>query len=165
MFWLSIILFIVLIFIFIITYIINPLEWVYMKKQNIDETSIRVISEEYVEELGIEINKPIVYRFVRYNTDKGFKEPPGTEVLLGTFHEWNGTYYINISVDLYKLSRLQEVVKHETRHMIVEYLRQEKIINLDKYTEEIASEKNNYYNDLFDCGVYLLKVKQEKERL
>lgn len=164
MFWLSIILFIILICEFVVTYIINPIEWVYMIKQNIDTASIKELSEEYVDECGITIDKPIEYRFVRYKTDKGFKEPAGTEVLLGTFHEWNGTYYINISVDLYKLSKLKEVVRHETRHMIVEYLRQEKIINLDKYTEEIAQEKNIYYNDLFDSGVYLLKVKQEKER-
>lgn len=84
-------------------------------------------------------------------------------ILLGTFHEWNNTYYINISVDLYKMESLEEIVIHETRHMVVEYLKDKKIINLVKYTEEIASKKDCYYCSLFDSGVYLLKNSQISE--
>ena len=133
-----------------------------MKVQNVNETSIKEISEIYVKSLGIKIDKPIVYRFVKYSNNSKIKSKD--EVLLGTFHKWNGTYYIDISVDLYKMSTLASVVIHETRHMIVEYLKEENIINLDKYTEEIAQEKNNYYNNLFDSGVYLLKKSQENHK-
>lgn len=96
---------------------------------------------------------PITYRFVYYK----YNETAEDELLLGTFHEWNKTYYIDISADLYKMNLLDEIVIHETRHMIVEYLKDEKIIDLTKYTEEIASQNNEYYNNLFDSGVYLLK--------
>ena len=41
--------------------------------------------------------------------------------------------------------------------MIVQELKNEKIIDLTKYTEEIAQEKNETYNDLFNRGVKLLK--------
>ena len=37
----------------------------------------------------------------------------------------------------------------------------EKIIDLTEYTEEIAQEKNETYNNLFNCGVKLLKEEQE----
>lgn len=47
--------------------------------------------------------------------------------------------------------------------MIVDYLLDEEVIDLMKYTEEIAEEKNECYNKLFDSGIYLLKEKQEKE--
>ena len=83
------------------------------------------------------------------------------KILLGTFHEWNGTYYIDISIDLHRLYSITSVVIHETRHMIVEYLRDEKIIDLMNYTEEIASEQNDHYNNLFNEGLYLLKERQK----
>lgn len=102
---------------------------------------------------------PITYRFVYYK----YNETAENEMLLGTFHEWNETYYIDISADLYKMNLLDEIVIHETRHMIVEYLKDEKIINLVKYTEEIASKKDCYYCSLFDSGVYLLKNSQTSE--
>lgn len=102
---------------------------------------------------GINIDKPIKYRYVYYKYNKNAED----DLLLGTFHEWNGTYYIDISADLYQMNLLYEVVIHETRHMVVEYLKYKNIIDLTKYTEEIASEKNNNYNNLFNCGISLLK--------
>ena len=56
---------------------------------------------------------------------------------------------------------LNDTIKHETRHLIVEYLRDEQIIDLTEYTEEIAYEKNIHYNNLFNSGVYLLKQEQK----
>ena len=47
--------------------------------------------------------------------------------------------------------------------MIVEYLKDEKIIDLTKYTEEIASQNNEYYNNLFNSGVYLLKEEENSD--
>ena len=44
--------------------------------------------------------------------------------------------------------------------MIVQELKNEKIIDLTEYTEEIAQEENEIYNDLFDSGVKLLKERQ-----
>ena len=41
-------------------------------------------------------------------------------------------------------------------------MRDKKIIDLVKYTEEIAQEKNTYYNHLFDSGIYLLKEKEKE---
>ena len=156
MFWVSIIIFMVLIFGFITTYIIDPTSSLYiLNKYKINPVSIEQTSKDYITNLGITIDKPIKYCFVRYK-NKGYKADP-EEILLGTFHEWNGAYYINISVDLYKNSRLEEIVIHETRHMVVEYLKDKKIIDLTKYTEEIAQHKNSYYNNLFDSGIYLLK--------
>ena len=122
MFWIASVLLVVLVFTIVITYIIDPTTSIYMKVQSIDETSIKEISESYVNSLGITINKPISYRFVKYQHEDSFKtrkSNPET-VLLGTFHEWNGTYYIDISVNLYHMSMLYEIVKHETRHMIVQ---------------------------------------------
>ena len=56
---------------------------------------------------------------------------------------------------------LEEIVIHETRHLVVEYLKDEKIIDLTKYTEEIAQCENSYYNNLFDSGIYLLKERDK----
>lgn len=164
MFWITVVLFVMLVFIFTITYLVDPSVCIIMKVQNVDETSIKDLSEEYVNNLGIEIDKPIVYRFVRYRSDRGFRDESGEEITLGTFHEWNGVYYIDISVDLYRLlTSLRYTVIHETRHMIVRHLKNKKIINLEKYTEEIASEEDIYYNDLFNSGIYLLKKSQEED--
>lgn len=159
MFWLSIILMIGLMIGFSVTYIIDPVKKIYMKEQSIDPASIQELSEQYMESLGVNVDKPIVYKFVRYTT-KGYD--PDEEILLGTFHEWNNTYYIAISVDLYKTASLKNTVIHETRHMLVEYMRDKKNIDLVKYTEEIAQEKNTYYNHLFDSGIYLLKEKEKE---
>lgn len=165
MFWVSIIIFMFLISSFVFTYIIDPTTTLYIKKQKIDPTIIKTISEKYVSNLGITIdNKNIEYNFVkynhyRYNHDRYNSEGEDT-ILLGTFHEWNDTYYINISLDLYNTTLLDDIVIHETRHMIVEYLKDKKIINLDKYTEEIAEGKDIYYNNLFNSGIYLLKIKE-----
>lgn len=163
MFWVALFTIFLCIFAFIFTYFIDPLSKFYMKVQDIDASSIQKISEDYVTNLGIEIDKPIVYRFVRYRFDKGYEAEEGETILLGTFHVWNNTYYIDISVDLYKTPELEHTVIHETRHMIVEYLRIKKIINLNKYTEEIAQHKSNCYNNLFNSSVELLKTQQEQE--
>lgn len=160
MFWVSILMIIGLVLGFILTYVINPTEKIYMKEQSIDPISIKDFSEHYVNFFGVKIDKPIVYRFVRYHT-RVYDE--NEEVLLGTFHEWNGTYYIDITVDLYKTSSLQRIVIHETRHMLVEYMRDKKVIDLSQYTEEIAEEKSDCYNNLFNCGMKLLKEKLDKE--
>lgn len=141
---------------FILMYIIDPVASVYTKKQSVNPASIQELSEEYVKSYGITIDKPIKYGFVRYH-DKGYNAEPEDIITLGSFHEWNDTYYINISVDLYKSPSLKRIVIHETRHMIVEYLKDRHIINLSKYTEEIAQEQNEHYNKLFDGSVYLLK--------
>jgi hypothetical protein len=159
MFWLSILLFMILIASFIITYIIDPIgNMVIEKITTLDITRIKTMSEEYISNLNIKIDKPIVYRFVEFrSTNKK------DEVLLGTFHEWNGKYYIDIRSKLVDNDELLFVtVKHETRHMIVTELYNQNILNLTKYTEEIAVEKNTHYNNLFDSGVYLLKLKQKE---
>lgn len=162
MFWIASILLIVLVFAIIVTYIIDPITSIYMKVQSIDETSIKEMSEGYVKSLGITISKPISYRFVRYQHEDGFKisKSDSETVLLGTFHEWNNYYYIDISANLYHMNMLYKIVKHETRHMIVQELKNEKIIDLTEYTEEIAQEKNEIYNNLFNYGVKLLKEEQ-----
>ena len=153
MFWLTIVLFIFLFVVFILTYFIDVTAIVNIKPQGIDTSSISEISEEYVKNLGVVINKPIKYKYVRFK----YNDKSEDEILLGTFHEWNETYYINISADLYKMDSLKEIVIHETRHMLVEFLNDENIINLIKYTEEIAQGNNTYYNNLLDSGIYLWK--------
>lgn len=163
MFWVSLIVIIFCICLFILTYCVDVIGLWNLSVQSVDSSSIQEISEEYVNSLGIEINVPIEYRFVRYLHDSGYEAEAGETIVLGTFHVWNGTYYIDISVDLYKSEELESIVIHETKHMIVEYLRENKIINLNKYTEEIAQEKNHYYNSLFDSGVQLLKEQQKIE--
>ena len=162
MFWISIILLTILLTGFLVTYVMDPTSILLMKKQSVNPNAIKSVSEKYVECCGIKIDKPIVYRFVRYS-DKGYEAEPGSTILLGTFHEWNGTYYIDISVDLYKTSSLNSTIIHETRHMIVEYLRDMKIVDITRYTEEIAQEKNDYYNNLFNSGVYLLRESQKEK--
>lgn len=158
MFWVSIILFTVMVLGFVVTYVIDPTSKIYMSEQSIDPTSIQTMSEKYVECMGIEIDAPIEYRFVRYQDDDPDK------IVLGTFHKWNDTYYISISVDLYKTTSLNSTIIHETRHMIVRYLKDENIIDLEKYTEEIAQEKNEYYNNMFNGGVYLLRESQKENK-
>lgn len=157
MFWIAIILFIFLLVGFIFTYIIDIASLINVELQNVDTESISKISEEYVESLGITIDKPIEYRFVHFK----YNDKNEDRVLLGGFHKWNNTYYIDISVDLYRLSTLKETVIHETRHMLVEYLKDENIIDLTDYTEEIAESENNYYNNLFNSGIYLWKKENE----
>ena len=161
MFWVSLIVIIFCICLFILTYCVDVIGLWNLSVQSVDSSSIQEISEEYVNSLGIEIDVPIEYRFVRYLHDNGYEAKVGETIVLGTFHVWNGTYYIDISVDLYKSEDLESIVIHETKHMIVEYLRENKILNLNKYTEEIAQEKNHYYNSLFDSGVQLLKEQQK----
>jgi hypothetical protein len=160
MFWMGIILFIVLVVAFTFTYIVDPTERVYMRKENVDENSIKFISESYINSRNITIDKPIEYRFVHYFCNENKSE--NDEVLLGTFHEWNGTYYINISVDLYNAPALIRTVIHETRHMLVEYLKDQKIIDLTDYTEEIAEGSNEQCNNMFTCGINLLRSSQKK---
>ena len=165
MFWIATILLVVYIFAYVTTYIIDPTTSMYMKIQSVDETSIKEMSEQYVKELGIEIDKPIIYRFVKFQRDDGLKNKQHKDqngliretVLLGVFHEWNNTYYIDISVNLFRMNRLYEIVRHETRHMIIQELKNKKIIDLTKYTEEIAEENNILYNELFNSSIKLLK--------
>ena len=155
MLWVSIITLIMGALIFICTYIIDVNSIFHLEEQKMDTVLIREISENYVSDLGIVIKKPIVYRFVKYKHGKDDK------IYLGSFHEWNDKYYIDISMDLYNMPSLRSVVDHETRHMVVEYLKDEKIIDLTKYSEDIAEGKKHYYNDLFNCGIYLLKESQK----
>jgi hypothetical protein len=54
---------------------------------------------------------------------------------------------------------LNETVIHETKHLIVEYLKDKKIIDLSKYTENIAYEEDEQDNNLFEDGVFLLRQK------
>lgn len=159
MFWVSLILLIFLLLSFGFTYFIDITTLTDIKVQNIDSTSIKDISEKYVESYGIVIDKPIVYRFVKYEYNKEIED----DILLGTFHEWNSTYYIDILSELYGMNMLYDIVIHETRHMIIEYLRDKNIIDLTEYTEEIARGDNTYYNNLFDSGIYLLKNQEETE--
>ena len=153
MFWLSIIIFVFFIISFMCTYIIDPVALITMKRQKTDAEDIKQLSEEYVKQLGMTVDKPIKYNYVKYY-NKAYT--PKDCVLLGTFHEWNGVYYVDISSDLDE-KLLAGVVIHETRHLIVEYLKDKHIVDLTKYTEEIALEENIYYNNLFDAGVQLLK--------
>lgn len=157
MFWVSIVLVLILISAFVFTYIIDPIAILYISEQSINNTSIEILSKDYVSSCGIKIDKSIIYRYVRYLGEDEDSE----DILLGTFHEWNNTYYIDISIDLYKDEDLKSVVVHETRHMIVEYLKDQNIIDLTKYTEEIAEGKNSYYNNMFNSGIYLLKEVQD----
>lgn len=161
MIWWFAAIFFMLLVSFISAYVIDPVAMIYVKRQDIDASIIEALSENYLESLGIKIDNDIKYSFVRYR-DEGYDASPDTEILLGTFHEWNNTYYIDISVDLYDRDEmLMEVIRHETRHMIVEYLKDQKIINLEKYTEEIAEENSYKYNELFDSAVRLLKERKK----
>lgn len=165
MFWLMLILLAWYMFSFLSLYVIDIVTVLNMRVQKIDTTSIETISKNYIKnEYGITVNKPIVYRFVKYKYDKGSKAKPGEQILLGTFHKWNGKYYIDISVDLYNMSALESTVIHETRHLLVEYLKDEKIINLEKYSEQIA-QQNSYFNNIFDNSMELLKNKDKLTEL
>lgn len=159
MFWISIIMFFVLIIGFALTYIIDIITYFNMKVQKTDITPIKEVSEAYVKDLGITVDRPIIYRFVKYNYNN--KPNPDEQVLFGTFHEWNGKYYIDISVDLYKMYMFEEIVLHETRHMLVEYLKDKKIIDLSKYSEDIALNNDSCWNNLFDDAIYALKKSQK----
>ena len=59
MFWVSIIIFVILIFGFITTYIIDPTSSLYMTKYKINPVSIEEISKDYITNLGITIDIPI----------------------------------------------------------------------------------------------------------
>lgn len=164
MFWVSLIIFILLVFMFVssftFTYIVDLTSRINVKVQAEDTSLIKEFSENYVKICEITIDKPIVYRFVTYNRN-AYDTNSNDTILLGTFHEWNDTYYIDISVDLKDTpSSLLEVVEHETRHMIIDYLKDVGVVDLEKYTEEIAKRENIYYNELFNGGVYLLKKLQ-----
>lgn len=167
MFWVSLIIFLLLVIVFIytftFTYFIDLTSRINIKVQNEDVSLIKEFSENYVKLCEIQIDKPIIYRFVTYNRN-AYDTNSNSTVLLGTFHEWNGTYYIDISVDIKdETTTLLDVVEHETRHMIVDYLKDTKVVDLEAYTEEIAGRKNIYYNELFNGGVYLLKKLQTGE--
>lgn len=159
MFYVSIILMVFLICSFTVAYIVDPITISSTITTEPDTGVIEEISREYIKSLEIVIDKPIVYRFVKYKYNES---DTVDDILLGTFHEWNGAYYIDICSDLLLFKdMLNDTIKHETRHLIVEYLRDEQIIDLTEYTEEIAYEKNIHYNNLFNSGVYLLKQEQK----
>ena len=167
MFWTSLAIFFILIIMFVstftFTYFIDLTSRLNVKVQDVNTDVIKELSESYVKTCGITIDTPIVYRFVKYNKN-AYDTNSNDTTLLGTFHEWNDTYYIDISIDLKdKPEDLIYVVEHETRHMIVDYLKDNDIIDLEKYTEEIAQKKNIYYNELFNSGIYLLKELQISE--
>lgn len=167
MFWVSLIVFILLVIMFVstftFTYFVDLTSISNIKVQDVDTTVIKDLSESYVKTCEITIDTPIVYRFVKYNKD-AYDTNSDETILLGTFHEWNDTYYIDISIDLKDTpDELADIVEHETRHMIVDYLKDTNIIDLEKYTEEIAQKKNIYYNELFNSGIYLLKELQISE--
>lgn len=154
---------ILLVWMFLKTHVIDLTALTYMRKRNTwNPAVIQNISEYYVESCGITIDKPIKYEFVKYrDMDKAKK--PTDEVTFGTFHEWNGTYYICIADEIKESALIQYVVIHETRHMMVDYLKDEGVIDLDKYTEEIAESNNIFYNNVFDSSVDLLEFMQSKE--
>ena len=66
MFWAMIILFIISIVGFIFTYIIDPTAWWYLNIQDINSEPVKTISEKHVNDLDINIDKKIIYRFVKY---------------------------------------------------------------------------------------------------
>ena len=80
MFWISILIFVILIIGFVVTYIIDPTSNLSMDKQSINPISIETISEKYVTSLGIDIDVPIEYSFVRYK-DGGYEADIGEEIL------------------------------------------------------------------------------------
>ena len=161
MFWIATILLVILTLTYIITFVVDPTSLIFMQPQNIDSERIKILSEEYIDSLELKIKKPIHYYFVKYRHQEWFThdDPEGTS-LLGTFHEWNGEYYIHIASCLCDTpTMLKEIVRHEVRHMLVQEMKDEKIIDLLSYTEEIALEDNETYNDLFIAGVELLRNK------
>lgn len=163
MLWIATIVLILFVLSYIVTFIVDPTSSTFMKIQNVDTSSIEKISKDYINSLEVYIDKPIKYRFVKYKHEKYFGDFQEDMALLGSFHEWNDKYYIDISINLYKMSSLQEVVKHETRHMIVQELKNKKVIDLTRYSEEIAQGKDENYNQLFSCSIELLKEKTNKE--
>lgn len=162
MFWVVILMMIFLVSGFVLTYVLDPSLIAYIRlRKDLDPSVIEQISETYIQTYGVNINnKKIIYRFVHYtHNDKDLDT-----TLLGTFHEWNNTYYIDISERLYNSDKLSEIVIHETRHMLVKCLKDKNIIDLYEYTEDIAQENNYYYNNLFDNALYLLRTQQEQEK-
>lgn len=157
MFCVSLFLLFLLFFAFLFTYVIDLTGLIHSERQISDAHSIKIISEDYVNSFGIEVDMPIKYNFVKYRAWTTSKDG----VLLGTFHEWNGAYYIDISADIDDMSVFEDTVKHETRHMLVEYLKDQKIIDLTNYTEQIARNNSEFYNDIFNKFMGLLNMKQE----
>jgi len=158
MFWVIVTIICIMISVLLVTYVINPMALIYTKEQNVNHSSIQEYMNSYIESLDINIDKPIECKFVEFkqNTNEI------GEVILGTFYEWNDTYFINITIGLYDNIRLESIVKHETRHMIVSYLKSTGVIDLEKYSEEIAEGINDDYNNLFNDSINLLKLKQGK---
>ena len=70
MFWVSIVVFVAFVLIFVTTYVVDPRTITLIKRQPINADVIKEISETYVGHLGITIDKPIEYRFVKYNYKK-----------------------------------------------------------------------------------------------
>lgn len=160
MFWIATIVLILFVLIYVTTFIVDPTTNAFMEIQNTDTISIKELSENYLNSLEVNIDKPIYYRFVKYRRGNSLEKDT---VLLGSFHEWNNNYYVDISVDLYKMSRLQEIVEHEVRHMIVQELKNKNIIDLTDYSEEIAQKQNEIYDQLFSYSVELMNEKDNKE--
>lgn len=162
-FWVTNISLILIVGLYLITYVIDPTRILYKCVEDTkNQEYIKTISDNYLTTLGIKIDKQIYYRYVKYKPDK--KDPD--TIVLGTFHEWNNTYYIDISVDIMTLhDELIETVQHETRHMIVQELKNKKIINLTKYTENIAQAKDETYIKLFDSSVKILKEEQKNGKI
>ena len=166
MFWIAIVTQVILALVILMGYVVDPLTTFSMNEQEeIDPTPIKNISNAFVASYDVKIDKPVVYRFVKFTCNQDKDDNPAKEVLLGTFHEWNSKYYIDISADLNETSLLNYVVIHETKHLLVQQMKTKKIIDLTKYTEEIARGNDSYYNELFDGAVHLLKLSQKENEL
>lgn len=137
-----------------VTHMVNVNSFAYTVTDDRDKTVIENISQEYLNSLELTMDKPIVYNFVKY---KETATDPLDLVTLGSFYEWDNKYYINISSNIVSERRLREVIIHETRHMVVEYLKNNDILDLSDYTEEIAQGTNKCYNALFFSAVDVAK--------
>ena len=164
MFWVSTIILAIFIGAYIVTYLIDPTTTIFMNIKDDDAAAVEEIMREYLDSLEVIIEKPVCCRFVEYKHEDRFTSKcDENTILLGTFHEWNNVYFIDISTYLKDKHNLFDTVRHETRHMLVQELKHKKIIDLTEYTEDIAQENNEIYNELFECGIKLLKEEQNHE--
>lgn len=81
--------------------LIDPILLVSCRKTHKDTNEIKQLTVQYLNELGITIDKPIEYRFVRYI---GSERKNST---VGTFHVYKNKYVISVSEEFYDYLRIR----------------------------------------------------------
>ena len=81
--------------------LIDPVLLISCHKTDKNTNEIKQLTEQYLNELGVTIDKPIEYRYVKYIGSERKK------LTAGTFHVYKNKYVISVSEEFYDYLRIR----------------------------------------------------------